>query len=57
MFADYRVPQVLVHFGAMTYDDHLMKLLQEGMNHNFVTALASDIKWTIKLFFFFKNIF
>ncbi|XP_031638934.1 queuosine salvage protein isoform X2 [Contarinia nasturtii] len=29
MFADYRVPQVLVYFGAMTYDDHLMKLLQE----------------------------
>lgn len=30
MFADYRVPQVLVHFGAMSYDDHLMNLLQEG---------------------------
>lgn len=30
MFADYRVPQVLVHFGAMSYDDHLMKLLREG---------------------------
>lgn len=31
MFADYRVPQVLCYFGAMTYDDHLMKLLQEGI--------------------------
>lgn len=30
MFADYRVPQVLVHFGAMSYDDHLMNLLREG---------------------------
>ena len=30
MFADYRVPQVLVHFGAMSYDDYLMKVLQEG---------------------------
>lgn len=31
MFADYRVPQVLVYFGAMTYDEYLMKLLQEGI--------------------------
>lgn len=38
MFADYRVPQVLVHFGAMTYDGHLMKLLKEG------TADANRIK-------------
>lgn len=30
MFADYRVPQVLVHFGAMSYSEHLMKLLKEG---------------------------
>lgn len=30
MFADYRVPQVLVHFGAMTYTEPLMKLLKEG---------------------------
>lgn len=30
MFADYRVPQVLVHFGAMSYDDELMQLLHEG---------------------------
>jgi len=29
MFADYRVPQVLVHFGAMSYDDYLMQILQE----------------------------
>ena len=36
MFADYRVPQVLVHFGALTYNEELMndlkqdKLLENG---------------------------
>lgn len=36
MFADYRVPQVLVHFGALKYKDDLMhdlesdKMLQNG---------------------------
>lgn len=30
MFADYRVPQVLVHFGALQYDDHLTNLLKSG---------------------------
>ena len=25
MFADYRVPQILVHLGAMRYSDKLMK--------------------------------
>lgn len=30
MFADYRVPQVLVHFGAMEYDEVLLNLLKEG---------------------------
>uniref|UniRef100_A0A1B0CK85 Queuosine 5'-phosphate N-glycosylase/hydrolase n=1 Tax=Lutzomyia longipalpis TaxID=7200 RepID=A0A1B0CK85_LUTLO len=28
MFADYRVPQVLVHFGALEYSDNLMKSLK-----------------------------
>ncbi|XP_055630975.1 queuosine salvage protein [Toxorhynchites rutilus septentrionalis] len=28
MFADYRVPQVLVHFGTLTYSDELMDLLK-----------------------------
>lgn len=28
MFADYRVPQVLVHFGALTYSDELMNDLK-----------------------------
>lgn len=30
MFADYRVPQVLVHFDAMVYDEYLMELLSQG---------------------------
>lgn len=30
MFADYRIPQVLVHFGSMKYSDDLMKLLKAG---------------------------
>lgn len=30
MFADYRVPQVLVYFGAMSYSDELMVLLKSG---------------------------
>lgn len=29
MFADYRVPQVLVHFGSLVYSDDLMKELKE----------------------------
>ncbi len=30
MFADYRVPQVLVHFRALSYDKKLMDLLRKG---------------------------
>jgi hypothetical protein len=29
MFPDYRVPQVLIHFGALKYSDELMKDLKE----------------------------
>ncbi|XP_053159785.1 queuosine salvage protein isoform X2 [Hemicordylus capensis] len=32
IFADYRIPQVLVHLGAMKYSDELMKTLKEA-NH------------------------
>ncbi|KAJ4439681.1 hypothetical protein ANN_07809 [Periplaneta americana] len=28
MFADYRIPQVMIHFGAMKYSDELMALLK-----------------------------
>ncbi len=30
MFADYRVPQVLVHFGAIKYSNDLLELLKKG---------------------------
>lgn len=30
MFADYRIPQALVHFGAMRYSEDLLKKLKEG---------------------------
>ncbi|XP_053554685.1 queuosine salvage protein [Bombina bombina] len=30
MFADYRIPQALVHFGTMRYSDELMKKLKEA---------------------------
>lgn len=31
MFADYRVPQVLVHFGAIKYSAELMEVLKAGI--------------------------
>ncbi|XP_019410924.1 PREDICTED: UPF0553 protein C9orf64 homolog isoform X3 [Crocodylus porosus] len=31
IFADYRIPQVLVHLGAMRYSDELMRKLHEGV--------------------------
>lgn len=30
MFADYRVPQVLVYFRAMSYTDKVMEMLENG---------------------------
>ncbi|XP_073502609.1 queuosine 5'-phosphate N-glycosylase/hydrolase-like [Phyllobates terribilis] len=30
MFADYRIPQALVHFGTMRYSEDLLKKLKEG---------------------------
>lgn len=31
IFADYRIPQVLVHLKAMKYSEDLMKKLREGL--------------------------
>ncbi|XP_034244084.1 queuosine salvage protein [Thrips palmi] len=31
MFADYRVPQVLVHFGVMEYSSHLQSMLEKDV--------------------------
>lgn len=39
MFADYRVPQVLLHFSAMVYDEHLMQMLKDGKDHSFYRNL------------------
>ena len=30
MFPDYRVPQVLLHFGVLKYTDYLKELLESG---------------------------
>nr|XP_022298759.1 UPF0553 protein C9orf64-like [Crassostrea virginica] len=30
MFADYRIPQALYHFGALSYSDKLMEYLKEA---------------------------
>lgn len=39
MFADYRVPQVLIHFGAIRYSNPLLSRLQCGkfMNEPLLT--------------------
>lgn len=34
IFADYRIPQVLVHLGAMRYSDELMRKLHEGLQYS-----------------------
>lgn len=39
MFADYRVPQVLVHFGAMKYSDALHERLTKGVITKFTLIL------------------
>ncbi|KZS05422.1 UPF0553 protein [Daphnia magna] len=42
MFADYRVPQALVHFGAMEYSDKLNKLL--STNHTFMNGDQEEME-------------
>ncbi|XP_053672979.1 queuosine salvage protein [Anopheles nili] len=44
MFADYRVPQVLVHFGAMAYNDDLMALLKEDKLLEFGSREEMEIR-------------
>jgi hypothetical protein len=34
LFADYRIPQVLVYFGVMSYTDELMEKLKKGKHYN-----------------------
>ncbi len=42
MFADYRVPQSLVHFGAMVYSDRLHGLLLA--NHIFLNGDREEME-------------
>ncbi|XP_078242259.1 queuosine 5'-phosphate N-glycosylase/hydrolase [Pogona vitticeps] len=42
IFADYRIPQVLVHLGAMKYSDELMKKLKEG--HMFQSGDIQEVE-------------
>lgn len=38
MFADYRLPQILAHLGALKYSDELLKKLLEGSQSSIVFA-------------------
>lgn len=42
MFADYRVPQALFHFGAMEYSEKLYKLL--STNHMFINGDQEEME-------------
>ncbi|XP_054843435.1 queuosine salvage protein isoform X2 [Eublepharis macularius] len=42
IFADYRIPQVLVHLGAMKYSEELMKKLKEG--HMFQSGEKQEVE-------------
>ncbi|XP_006008967.2 queuosine salvage protein isoform X1 [Latimeria chalumnae] len=53
MFADYRIPQALVHLGAMRYSDDLMKKLKEGVLFQSGEQLEVEIRgcsiWCVEL--------
>ncbi|KOC64840.1 UPF0553 protein C9orf64 like protein [Habropoda laboriosa] len=60
MFADYRVPQVLVYFGAMRYSDDLLKRLQSAgpkwrTVDNIVFRISSMLKPFVVLFHWAKR--
>ena len=44
MFADYRIPQVLVHFGVLRYSDHLNALLEKSHLFKSGDELESEIR-------------
>lgn len=48
MFADYRLPQILVYLGALKYSDDLLKKLLEGLQPR-VTFAA---QWSVAGFRF-----
>lgn len=53
MFADYRIPQVLVHLGTMQYSKDLMKKLQEGVMFQYGDRQEMEIRgcsiWCVEL--------
>nr|XP_033799368.1 queuosine salvage protein-like [Geotrypetes seraphini] len=53
MFADYRIPQALVQFGAMRYSEELMKKLKEGEMFQYRDKQEMEIRgcsiWCIEL--------
>lgn len=48
MFADYRVPQVLVHFGALEYSKELMEILNSGIIFLNVSSIKKPFNFFIK---------
>ncbi|KAJ1943521.1 hypothetical protein FBU59_002883 [Linderina macrospora] len=46
MFADYRVPQALCHFGALMYSDRLLTYLKNGQNGE---LLESGHRWEVEI--------
>jgi len=53
MFADYRIPQTLVYFGAISYSDQLMKLLEDDHMFNSGDVMEMEIRagsiWAVEL--------
>lgn len=56
MFADYRVPQVLIHFGAMEYTDNLMERLKKGEKNGFKSLKAELFELKFNVFMFADEI-
>ncbi|KAJ2722816.1 hypothetical protein GGI07_003071 [Coemansia sp. Benny D115] len=51
MFADYRVPQALYHFGVLSYSPKLLKFLENAQKHpqNTSSLLPSGHPWEIEI--------
>jgi len=53
MFADYRVPQGLVHLGVLCYSDDLMQLLRKNSHLESGSRLEAEIRgasiWAVEL--------
>ncbi|KAG8432684.1 hypothetical protein GDO86_017069 [Hymenochirus boettgeri] len=53
MFADYRIPQALVYFGALRYSEELLRKLNEGWLFNYGEEQEIEIRgcsiWAVEL--------